>query len=183
MHRHGDRNELPYLKSPWKNKKYWPGGYGQLTDVGKLQCCDLGIYIRNRYRDLIENKGVLDENSIYIRSTFAKRAIQSAKYVSACMFSTQVSPFKDVSDIPLSSIPINSVPRGMDTVLYIDKQCPLYYKAYEEYEKSHKIKLKLKKYRKLLRYLEKHSGNRVRSFCNVLTVYDGLWVEQLKNFA
>lgn len=34
LYRHGDRTIIePYPLDPWKNPKYWPTGWGQLTNV------------------------------------------------------------------------------------------------------------------------------------------------------
>ena len=37
LFRHGDRNIIdPYPKDPWRDQKYWPTGWGQLTNVSNI---------------------------------------------------------------------------------------------------------------------------------------------------
>lgn len=36
IYRHGDRTPIePYPNDPWGDAKYWPTGWGQLTNVSK----------------------------------------------------------------------------------------------------------------------------------------------------
>lgn len=36
VYRHGDRMPIePYAKDPWKDIKYWPNDWGQLTNVSE----------------------------------------------------------------------------------------------------------------------------------------------------
>lgn len=36
IYRHGDRTPIePYPNDPWGDTKYWPTGWGQLTNVSK----------------------------------------------------------------------------------------------------------------------------------------------------
>lgn len=68
--RHGDRNIYQsYPTDPYKSaKKYWPGGYGQLTNLGKSQHYKLGKYFRKRYRSLLKD-GSYSVDNVYVLST------------------------------------------------------------------------------------------------------------------
>lgn len=54
--RHGDRTndlETIYPKDPFKNDSYYPYGYGQLTQTGKLKMYKLGAVLRQKYGDFL----------------------------------------------------------------------------------------------------------------------------------
>lgn len=69
MCRHGDRNiRKSYRTDRWKSQKYWEGGYGALTAIGKLQEYALGKYLRNRYSNLLGDDDCLPDK-VYVRST------------------------------------------------------------------------------------------------------------------
>lgn len=85
--RHGDRNILrPYQNDPWFSEKYWAGGFGQLTKIGKQQMFELGAYLRRRYFKLLPENGQYDVNDIYVQSTDVDRTLNSVAYALAAMF-------------------------------------------------------------------------------------------------
>lgn len=88
--RHGERNiEYTFPNDQWKSTQYWPGGYGQLTNVmiyakqsksvenwsvwyvlqkGKRQLYEVGEYLQKRYGKLLQDVGY-SSNEVYIQST------------------------------------------------------------------------------------------------------------------
>ncbi|XP_037041768.1 uncharacterized protein LOC119078368 [Bradysia coprophila] len=71
--RHGDRNIYTWIapsveNDPWSPEKYWPGGYAQLTNIGKRQHYKLGQYFKKRYASLV-GIGLYKANLTSIRST------------------------------------------------------------------------------------------------------------------
>lgn len=71
--RHGARNiYMPYKTDPWKSLDHWEGGFGELTNVGKMQQYKLGQYLRNRYADLLID-GSYSPRKIYVQSTVIKK--------------------------------------------------------------------------------------------------------------
>lgn len=71
--RHGDRNSYePYPNDQWKDKTFWPGGYVELTDVGKQQHYALGEYFRKRYAKLLGN-GEYSADKVYVYSTVSSK--------------------------------------------------------------------------------------------------------------
>lgn len=70
--RHGDRNIYILIPNdPWKYEIYWPGGYGQLTNIGKQQHYQLGKFFRKRYASLIGN-GDYSPNKVYVQSSVGR---------------------------------------------------------------------------------------------------------------
>lgn len=54
-------------RDPYGGRNYWPEGFGQLTNIGKMQHYELGKYFRKRYATLLGNSGYL-RDIIYIQS-------------------------------------------------------------------------------------------------------------------
>lgn len=79
------------------------------------------------------------------------------------------------------AIPIHTIPFQSDYVLGMVTPCPLYNQTYEEYENSDEIKSMIKENEHLFKYLSKHVGTKVSSICEVKTIYEALWLEELKN--
>lgn len=80
------------------------------------------------------------------------------------------------------AIPIHTIPEEMDHILSMDKPCPLYDQAYAEYQQSNEVLTILKNNKTLIKYLEQNSGQKIDTICQVKTIYQALWVENLKNF-
>lgn len=80
------------------------------------------------------------------------------------------------------AIPIHTIPGELDYVLGGKAPCPLYARAFDEYEQSDEVQLILKNNQSLIEYLEMYVGEEVRTICKVRTIYQALWVENLKNF-
>lgn len=81
------------------------------------------------------------------------------------------------------AIPIHTIPEKMDHILSMKRPCPLYDQTYYAYQQSPEIKLILKNNQSLVDYLEMHIGQKIQEICDVKSVYQALWVEQLKGFA
>lgn len=79
------------------------------------------------------------------------------------------------------AIPIHTIPDGNDYILGHTLNCPLYDKAYKEYEQSDEIQSILRKNRPLIEYLENHTGANITNI-RVAKIYMTLLVEHLKNF-
>lgn len=80
------------------------------------------------------------------------------------------------------AIPIHTLPQDQDDILAAKRPCPKYTKAFDEYEESDEIQSIIKSNQTLLDYLEKNADQKVNTICKVKTIYQALWVEELKNF-
>lgn len=80
------------------------------------------------------------------------------------------------------AIPVHTIPEDDDYILAMKSDCPRYEQAYEKYEKSTEIQSMLKSNQSLLKYLAKHTGKPINTVCEVKSIYQTLWLEQLKNF-
>lgn len=80
------------------------------------------------------------------------------------------------------SVPINTIPKHMDHMLNYRQSCALYRRLFKE-QMIHEQAKFLQNHQLLIEYLEEHTGQKVRGFQEIYTIYDALWVEQHKNFS
>lgn len=81
------------------------------------------------------------------------------------------------------AIPIHTMPESIDYILAMKRPCPLYIKAFKEYEQSEEIQWILEHFRELIQYLEMHSGLKLDRIVQIKSLYETLWIENLKNFS
>lgn len=182
LYRHGERTpEHPYPNDPYKNESvFWPIGFGQLTNPGKLQHYKLGQWLRNRYRHLIPN-GRYSKNLIYVQSTDRDRTLMSALSNLAGMFPPDNS--QEWSDsIPWQPIPVHTVPEVLDKVLAMKYPCPKYNEEYRAMMKSDELVEYNKDHQELYDYLSKYTGNPITEPKDVDYLYSTLKIEQLNNY-
>lgn len=156
---------------------------------GKHRLFELGKYLQRRYRNLLKNRPY-SSDLIYVRSSNMRRTRESAAQAMAGFFDYEKHPkrlflknlFHKRSNDTVQSVPVNAVPREEDHLLYfVDAPCPLY--VVEEIELITSTEPEaIKKYQKLLEYLEANTGQPVRDLSAVYTIYDTLFVEKSKNF-
>lgn len=84
--------------------------------------------------------------------------------------------------IGLNPIPIHTIPENQDYTLGVRKSCDRY-----EYEMNHYINSTAYtdlfiKHRKLIKYLEKHSGKKLKSMLDIGLLYDTLSVERARGY-
>lgn len=178
--RHGDRTPVdPYPLDPYKDRKFWPVGFGQLTNTGKKQHYELGKWLRQRYNSLVSEKYNPDE--IYIRSTDVDRTLMSALSDLSGFYPPKGT---DVWNeyIPWQPIPIHTTPEKQDELLAAKKLCPVYELELKKLHKSAEFKALDKKYKALYDYLTEHTGKKVDSLQSVQYIYSCLHIEEIYNF-
>lgn len=149
--------------------------------IGKQQQYELGTYLRKRYNSVYIENGSYSRENIYVQSTDVDRTLMSAAHNLAGMFPPQNSQIWNNS-LLWQAIPIHTIPQNLDGILTARRPCQFYDQNYKNYEQSTEIQSMLKSHRALMEYLAKHVGNEVNTICDVNTIYNSLWVEQLNNF-
>lgn len=149
--------------------------------IGRQQQHELGAYLRRRYINLMPNNGSYHRNNIYVQSTDVDRTLMSAAHNLAGMFPPENQQIWNDS-LLWQAIPIHTIPQHLDYVLANKKPCPLYDQTYDEYEQSDQIKAILASNASLIQYLDQYVGQKIETICEVKTIYQALWVEQLKHF-
>uniref|UniRef100_A0A0K0EA52 Acid phosphatase n=1 Tax=Strongyloides stercoralis TaxID=6248 RepID=A0A0K0EA52_STRER len=170
--RHGDRSPTKLI---YKNDIYtedkWENGWGQLSDLGKIQLMNLGAWFKKRYINTFVNE-TYKYREVYIRSTNVPRAIESAQSFTFGMYpKTNYTN----SQIPTQVVPIHSPGLGDDDPLLkgYKYKCPCYDKKLKEINKKDYDKFK-KKYKDLFPFLKNATNSKddltlksVGDICNV----------------
>lgn len=185
LYRHGDRAiaQRSYPNDPYRNESYWPMGFGQLTNKGKLRHYIFGKWIRNRYSDFLPIE--YSNKDIYIRSTSVDRALMSAEVNLAGLYSpNQHEQWNDDLGKIWLPIPIHSIPRKFDKSLSFGQNCPRYVKEYNNLQNFPEIKRFNKDHQQLYDYIRKHTGLNLTTniIYKLSTLYDNLLVETQFNY-
>ncbi|XP_065372417.1 prostatic acid phosphatase isoform X3 [Calliphora vicina] len=179
LYRHGDRTPIePYPTDPWRDLKYWPTGWGQLTNIGKQQHYHLGQWLRKRYSSLLSDTYNKDE--IYVRSTDVDRTLMSALSNLAGLY----EPIKkDVWDpaIHWQPIPVHTQPEKTDAVLAGKAACPAFEYALSALKDSPEMQTLNDRYAYLYNYLSKYAGIKIDSLEAVQRINNTFFIEELYN--
>ncbi|KAJ6639919.1 Prostatic acid phosphatase [Pseudolycoriella hygida] len=178
--RHGDRTPLRFYENdPWKDPKYWEDDLGQLTNVGKRQIFELGLFMRERYATFISE--TYSENDIYVQSSDIDRAIMSAEAFLAGMFLSNASVDIWKTYLPWTPIPVHTMPRHLDCLILGSKSCAAYKEEFGNFIESEKIKEFNRKHKDLYDFLSLHSGNKVKKMDDCVPIWDALKIEDAHN--
>ncbi|ODM94066.1 Lysosomal acid phosphatase [Orchesella cincta] len=193
--RHGARTiDKTYPLDPYKDESYWPPGFHQLTNLGKLQGYNLGLYLRERYTGFIQES--YDVKDVYVQSSDIARAIETAYSVMAGFYlpnemrnvngsNTTTDISSNLTEIPLpwKSVPVHSVPVEMDNVLRQDPGiCPKYKQLLKEFTQDSDMAKNLKEENKdLFEYFSNHTGLNITSPIQFDEFYDALVIENYYN--
>lgn len=109
------------------------------------------------------------------------RTLRSAAVCLAGLFPSKYDQIWN-RDISWQTIPIHTVPRHEDYILYPGKKCPKEDRAFNEYLQSPEFIAITDKYKNLLSQLEMQSGKTLKSFHDVKDLYDTLWIKEHQNF-
>ncbi|RZF41879.1 hypothetical protein LSTR_LSTR005341 [Laodelphax striatellus] len=178
--RHGQRTIIePYPTDPFRDPSYWPEGFGQLTNEGKRQEYELGLWLRERYKGLLNT--VYNRTEVYIQSTDVDRTLMSASSVLAGLY----PPFGNEiwnNRIHWQPIPIHTIPELMDEVLAMKKPCPKYKEEFAKVISSPPVTDELSKYSDIMPYLTHFTGEHVKSFRELQALYSTMFIEDLNNY-
>ncbi|XP_055307975.1 prostatic acid phosphatase-like [Sitodiplosis mosellana] len=183
LYRHGDRNIVgTFPKNQYSDLKYWPGGYGALTNVGKRQQYELGKYIRRRYLKKLISEYYLP-NEVYIRSTDVDRTLISAQCNLAGLYPPTGQQVWQAS-FKWQPIPVHTVALESDYLLYpVPTSCPRFTHYFNEYLQSVEMKSLMREHKDFIDFLRKNSGIQNMTLEALTILYDTLFVQNLKGFA
>ncbi|KAH8417655.1 hypothetical protein KR222_003621, partial [Zaprionus bogoriensis] len=177
--RHGDRTPVdPYPTDPWNNRKYWPVGWGQLTNRGKQQHYELGQWLRRRYSSLLGTR--FDPEQIYVQSTDVDRTLMSAESNLAGLYEPRGQDVWN-AQIKWQPIPVHTMPEKSDPVLAAKAPCPAFDYYLANMLASSEFQAKLARYKDLFYYLSQNSGREVKTFQDAQYLNNTLFIEELYN--
>lgn len=139
-----------------------------MTWEGKQTQFELGKFLHRRYHKLLGD-GDYTLNDIQIQTTPEDRCIMSAQ-CNAAGFFQPINQTWNGAKMDWLPVPIYTVRDQRNCREIIEKG--------DEYLGSDEIKAILFKYRQLLKFMEIHSGNRVRTVNDVVMFNDALNVER-----
>lgn len=129
----------------------------------------MGTFIREKYYNFISKNGGFNGNNIYIKSTAAKRCIDSAQSNLQGLFASKRPPIKVQFD-----------PYEEDYILAQRKPCPRYTQEMKRVNES--MKPINEANAELFKILSEKTGMNVNRVCSVLSLYDNIFSnEQHKN--
>lgn len=180
VHRHGDRTPIKcYPNDPFKDKKYWTDGWGQLTKQGKDRMYNLGQYIGQRYKNFLEN----NPREVHIRSSAADRCLESVSLVLAGIYPPE-GRWKWNNDLGQrwQPFPIQTEPRIHDGMLNSGSICPA---AEEEVVRIHNtlaVRDYIKERKAILKYVSDNTGLNITDINSAEEVFDTLFIEKRNNY-
>ena len=176
MHRHGDRSPLNMgPKDRYNNLKYWPEGFGNLDNAGRLRMYKLGKFIRRRYANFLSDSF----REVYSRSSDVERCIESSNAVLAGLYPPS-DRFKWNNDLLWTPAPVHTVPASDDYLLneagkrYINDVI----KEVQLIQKSDKVKQLYEDSVKERELLERELGYDYDSFYKFKCTYSTLDIEE-----
>eukprot|EP00088_Acartia_fossae_P068667 TRINITY_DN8752_c0_g1_i1.p1 TRINITY_DN8752_c0_g1~~TRINITY_DN8752_c0_g1_i1.p1 ORF type:complete len:419 (+),score=82.51 TRINITY_DN8752_c0_g1_i1:162-1418(+) len=177
VYRHGERTPInPYPTDPYKDRSFWPIGFGQLTAKGKERHYELGQWLRKRYSGFLNDQYNVDE--IYVRSTDVDRTLMSAESNLAGLY----PPVKRWNaDINWQPIPVHTVPQSEDALLSSHAECPRFTQLQEELKHSQDFKNIYNDNIGLFSYISKNAGQNITDVVELDYVYDTLFIEHNNN--
>ncbi|CAH0548757.1 unnamed protein product [Brassicogethes aeneus] len=180
IYRHGDRTPVdPYPNDPYRNSSYWPVGFGQLINKGKLRHLELGRWLRNRYKNYLPE--IYNANDIHIQSTDVDRTLMSAEANLAGLYPPMASQKFD-KNLTWQPIPIHTIPEKMDALLAGKKECAKYTELRNALFKTPYFRNISRKYHDLFAYLTVKSGNKVTTLEKLEYLYNTLLIETFFNY-
>jgi len=174
VYRHGERTPInPYPNDPYKDRSFWPAGFGQLTDKGKERHFELGQWLRERYSDFLPEQYVWDD--IEVRSTDVDRTLMSAQSNLAGLYPPIHKRFNP--SIAWQPIPVHTLPQELDALLSSHAKCPRFEQLQDELLNSDLFKDIYKENSDLFQYISHHAGQNITDVVGLDYVYDTLFIE------
>ncbi|KAF5285088.1 hypothetical protein FQA39_LY16777 [Lamprigera yunnana] len=177
--RHGDRSPFSaYPKDPYNDPSYWPMGYSQLTNIGKMQHFHLGQWLRNRYQNFLNKQFNVSE--IRVSSTDTDRTLMSAESNLAGLYPPVNNQVWN-PELNWQPIPIHTVPEKMDYLLAMKKPCDKYKALTIELLNSDEFVKINNQNSDLYSYLSENTGRLVNDPFSLQNIYNILFIEESNN--
>ncbi|CAK9833544.1 Lysosomal acid phosphatase [Anthophora retusa] len=124
--RHGDRApQDTYPNDPYVNDTMEPYGWGQLTNEGRRNQYNQGLFLRKRYNNFLGT--VYNPDIFYLQCTAVDRTKMSAMLEAAALWKpNENQAFKP--DLAWQPVTLFYQPRSEDTLMLIWDTCPKYAK-------------------------------------------------------
>ncbi|XP_076257186.1 prostatic acid phosphatase-like isoform X1 [Rhynchophorus ferrugineus] len=176
--RHGARTPADtYPNDPFINNTFYPVGWGQLTNEGKLQLYEIGHYFRHRYNNFLGEYYWPDE--YYAESTDVDRTKASVQLINAGLWPPKT--IQTWGPLEWQPIPVHSEPLSQDMLLLVRKPCAAYHIERDSVIASEEIQSKFKESQNLFDDLTTITGKIVKDFDDVQDIFSTLRAEESFN--
>ncbi|XP_018567452.1 prostatic acid phosphatase-like [Anoplophora glabripennis] len=134
LYRHGDKTPTTsFPNDQYFDLSYWPMGFGQLTNNGKKRHYELGKWFRKRYASFLPEE--YNAKDIYVFSSDVDRTLMSAQVNLAGLYPPKGAQVWN-ENLLWQPIPVHTMPKKEDQILYMERPCPKYKRLYNETYKS-----------------------------------------------
>lgn len=177
MFRHGHRtNDLVtvYPNDPFINATYFPYGYGQLTNQGKMRQYKLGKMLRRKYSEFL---GMYVPSQVDAWSTELNRTKTSLLLVLAGLYPPK-SPLNWNNNLNWQPIPYNIIPLSDFRVAMPQWACKRHALLYEKFKTSAEGIALEDQYRSKYAYVSEHTGLHVKSIYDLYLLFSALTIEK-----
>ncbi|KAF5298672.1 hypothetical protein FQR65_LT09652 [Abscondita terminalis] len=180
LFRHGHRttdNISPgiYQQDPFKKVDYYPYGYGQLTNKGKLRAFALGRWLRERYNEFLGI--VYDPNILEAVSSGYNRTTATLSLVLASLYPPKSTSLEWNENLNWQPVLYQQLP-DRNYLTFSLLTCLKYQNEFLSHLNSTKTKEITFFYQPLIKYLQNKTGVKMNSLMIVFYVYDILRTQQ-----
>ncbi|RZC41833.1 testicular acid phosphatase -like protein, partial [Asbolus verrucosus] len=156
----------------------WSGGWGQLTNRGKLEMYLLGLKLKELYGNFIPE--YYYHKDVKILSSYADRCLMSAEILLAALFPPKGNQIWN-ENLLWQPIPVHYVPRSEDNLIVMKSKCKKYDEEFAQVLKSETFQSINAENQQLFQYLTKHTGQLIDNIGSVEQLYNTLEIELLHN--
>jgi hypothetical protein len=178
--RHGLRSpNKPYPGDPYDDEKFWPQGWGMLTNEGKRQQHELGMYIRERYSGFLSD-GYLPAE-FYALSSDSDRAIMSLLAHLAGLFPPEEEDSWSEQITNWQPIPFRTIPSAVDRTNRGSAPCPKYDVLWNNLLQSEEFKEANAGFQDLYDYISNYTGEKYTYPSDLTTILEALIIQEAHN--
>ncbi|XP_015514346.2 prostatic acid phosphatase [Neodiprion lecontei] len=173
--RHAERTPADtYPNDPHINDALAPYGWGQLTNPGKLQAYNEGLWLRKRYHKFLG--GIFSPDLFYLQTTAVDRAKMSGLLTAAGLWKPE-GPQIWKSNLLWQPVPLHYQPLDEDTLLLVRTSCPAYYHELETVKNATEFQTVLNANKDLFEQLTNLTGLTIANPDDVMSLYGTLRAE------
>ncbi|KAK4880924.1 hypothetical protein RN001_004243 [Aquatica leii] len=179
--RHGHRttertSASIYPNDPHKNEKYYPYGYGQLTNKGKRKAFALGQWLRKRYNGFLGN--VYHPNILDAVSSGYNRTSATLSLVLAGLYPPKGTDLDWNSNLDWQPVLYHQLSHKENYLSLPLATCPKFMKLFNDYLNTSAAKTKIQLYKPLSNYIQEKSGGTLPHMFAAFFFYDILATQQ-----
>ncbi|XP_034180104.1 prostatic acid phosphatase isoform X1 [Osmia lignaria lignaria] len=174
--RHGDRApQDTYPNDPYVNNSMEPYGWGQLTNEGRRNQYNQGLFLRERYSHFLGP--TYSPDIFYLQCTAVDRTKMSAMLEAAALWKpNEKQSFKP--DLPWQPVTLFYQPRSEDTLMLIWDTCPKYTKLRQTVNSLPEVQKVQEDNKQLYKKLTNLTGMVISNPADVGSLYSTLTAEK-----